>query len=239
MNEPRAFERIAGIAGLLTTLFMIGNIVTLLASVGSDTNALFDGAEMLRLGAPVAGMFHASMVFDLLAYLSFAPVVLFCWARLKQDGEGLISLYAFGGLAYSLLGSIGAVVIDAVFPELMNGFASATTTQQATLELIARVLYRAVEHGIWNPLEVLMVSVWFLGLGLLVRHRIPWLGSLAIVIGVVGLLDPLGWMIGNDTVLAVGGFGNILIPVWTAWFGFGVLRDPLFLQAEKGSLHAR
>src|SRR5512142_274634 len=120
MNEPRAFERMAGIAGILTTLFMVGNIVTLLASVGNDTNALFDGAEMLRLGAPAATMFHASMVFDLLAYLSLAPVVVYCWSSLKQGGEGLVSLYAFCGVAYSLLGSIGAVVIDAVFPQWMS-----------------------------------------------------------------------------------------------------------------------
>ncbi len=234
MNEHRNFERAASMAGILTTLFMIGNIVTLLASVGKDTNALFDGAEMVRLGAPAAPMFHASMVFDLLAYLSFAPVVVFCWAWLKQGNEGLVSLYAFCGVAYSLLGSIGAVVIDAVFPQLMAEFAAAPAAQQETLKLIARVLYRAVEHGIWNPLEVLMVSVWFLALGLLLRRRIPGLGNLALVTGALGLLDPLGWIIGSDTVLGIGGFSNILLPIWTAWFGIRLLRHPLFVGTQKG-----
>jgi hypothetical protein len=239
MNEHRDFERIAGLAGILTTLFMIGNIVTLLASVGKDTNALFDGAEMLSLGAPAAAMFHASMVFDLLAYLSLAPVVVCCWSWLKPGREGLVSLYAFCGVAYSLLGSIGAVVIDAVFPQLMTSFASTPAAQRELLQVIALVLYRAVEHGIWNPLEVLMVSIWFLGIGLLLRRIKPGLGILAIVIGALGLLDPLGWMIGSDTVLSIGGFSNILVPVWTAWFGIALLRNPLSLGIEKGSVHAR
>ena len=238
MNEHRSFERIAAIAGILTALFMIGNAVTLLVSVGNDTNALFDGAEMLRLGAPAAAMFHVSMVFDLLAYLSLAPVVLYFWASFKPGREGLVSLYTFCGVAYSLLGSIGAVVIDAVFPQLMTNFASTPAAQREMLQLIARVLYRATEHGIWNPLEVLMVSIWFLGIGLLLRQARAGLGILAIVIGAVGLLDPLGWIIGSDTVLSIGGFGNILIPVWTAWFAIALLRNPLSFGIEKGSAHA-
>src|SRR5512140_2179834 len=238
MDEHRSFERLAAISALLTTLFMVGNVVTLLVSVGSHSDALFDGAQMLALGAPAAGMFHVSMVLDLLAYLALAPVVMFCWAWLKNESEGLISLYTFSGLSYSLLGSIGAVVVDAVIPQLMVSYAATPAAQQETLRLITRVLYRAVEHGIWNPLEVLMVSVWFLGIGLVLRRRQRWLGILAIVIGALGLLDPVGWMVGSDTVLSMGAFSNILIPVWTAWFGIALLRNPQFIGVAKGSAHA-
>lgn len=225
---------IPGISAVLTTLFTIGNVVTLLASVGGNSSALFDGAQMLTLGAAAAPMFHASMVFDLLAYLSLAPVVLFWWSRLKAVNEGLVSLYAFCGVAYSLLGSIGAVVVDAVIPQMMNSYSAATPAQQEAMQFAARTLYRAVEHGIWNPLEVLMVSVWFLGIGLLLRRWKPGLAILAIIIGAVGLLDPLGWIVSSDAVLSIGALGNILIPVWTAWFGIGLLRNPLFLGPIEG-----
>ena len=238
MDGHRDFANVAGIFAVLTPVFMIGNAATLLVSVGGDSNALFDGAEMLRLGAPAAQMFHASMVLDLLGYLSFAPVVLFCSWRLQQTDDGLISLYAFGGVAYSLLGAVGAVVIDAVFPQLMAGYASTPAAQQQVLQLVARILYRAVEHGIWNPLEVLMVSVWFLGLGLILRRRRAGLGILALVTGGLGLLDPIGWVIGSDTVLSIGGFSNILIPVWLIWFGIALLRNPFLLDAGKGQVHA-
>lgn len=238
MNEHRDFEKIAGIAGILTTLFTIGNAVTLLASVGNNSNALFDPALMLPMGAPAARMFHVSMVFDLLAYLSLAPIVVFCWSRLKEGSEGLVSLYAFCGLAYSLLGSIGAVLADAVLPMMMIGYSAASAAQQEMLQVFARYFYRAIEHGIWNPLEVLMVSVWFVGLGLLLRREKTGLAFLALVIGAVGLLDPIGWILGSDTVLSIGAIGNVLIPVWTAWFGIASLRNPLVLGIGKGSVHA-
>ncbi len=238
MEQRRDFERITSIAGGLTTLFMIGNAVTLLISVGNHSNAMFDAAEMLRLGAPAAAMFHASMVLDLLGYLSLAPVTVFCWSRLKETNEGLVSLYAVSGLAYSLLGSIGAVVVDAVIPQMMVSYAAASASQQETMQLFARFLYRAVEHGIWNPLEILMVSIWFLGLGLLLRRRRPGLGILALVAGLVGLLDPIGWMLGSDMVLSIGAVGNVLIPVWTAWFAIDLLRHPSLSGSVKGLARA-
>jgi hypothetical protein len=238
MDMDRNFLRVAGVASILTAVFMICNAVTLLAAVGNNSNALLDPALMLPLGAGAARMFHASMVFDLLAYLSLAPVTVFWWSQLKEGREGLVSLYAFCGLAYSLLGSIGAVLADAVLPAMMTGYSTAPASQQEMLQIFARYFYRGIEHGIWNPLEVLMVSVWFLGLGLLLRRMKPGLGILALVAGTVGLLDPIGWMLGSDTVLSIGAIGNVLIPVWTAWFGIAILRNPLFLATEEGAAHA-
>lgn len=238
MEKDRSFPTGAGIFAVLTALFMIGNAVTLLISVGNHSDAMFDAAAMLQLGAPAAAMFHASMVLDLLAYLSLAPVTIFCWSRLKEANEGLVSLYAFCGVAYSLLGSIGAVVVDAVIPQMMVNYAAAPATQQETMRLIARSLYQAVEHGIWNPLEVLMASVWFLGLGLLLRRMRPALGILALAAGAVGLLDPLGWVLGSDTILSIGAVGNVLIPIWTAWFGIALLRNPSYLGTGNGPANA-
>ena len=238
MTEPRNFQRLAGIAAILVTLFIAGNVITLFASVNNNAGVFSDAALLLPLGAGAARLFHVSMVFDVLAYLLFAPVVIFCWSWLKRPGEGLVSIYTYCGLAYSLLGSLGAVIVDAVIPRMMVDYASVSSAQQETLKMLSRYFYLAVAHGVWNPLEVLMVSIWFLMVGSLLRREKRGLGILAQVIGCLGLLDPLGWILQSDVILNIGGLGTVLIPVWMAWFGIHLLRSRDVRPSLSGSWHA-
>ncbi len=224
MNEDRLLRRVAGIAAVLLAVFMIGNAATIVMALKDPTAAFNDAASLLTLGAAAARLFHISMVFDVLAYLSFAPIAVFCWSRLKRQREGLASLLAFCGLAYSLLGSTGGVVVDAVMPTMMARYASAAPAEQAIMRVTATALNQAVAHGIWNPLEVLMVSAWFLGFALFLWRAKRGLAVLALVIGAVGLLDPLGWILGSEAVLTAGAIGTALMPVWGVWFGIDVLR---------------
>jgi hypothetical protein len=227
MTDTRSFQKLAGVAGMLVTLFIAGNVVTLFAAVQNHTEAFSDAAVLLPMGAGAARWFHTSMVLDVLGYLFFIPVVLWCAMWIRAGGTGWGSLFTFCGLAYSLLGALGGVMVDAVLPRLMLDFPAASAAQQETLRLLARYFYLAVAHGIWNPLEVLMLSIWFLGLGRLLRAQQRALAILALVAGCIGLLDPLGWVIRSDVVLNIGGLGTVLLPIWCAWFAIDVLRRPL------------
>lgn len=238
MNNSREFQRIVGITALLVTLFIVGNVITLFASVNNNTQAFSDAARLLAMGAGAARLFHISMVFDVLAYLMFAPLVVFCWSQLRPRSEGLASLFAFCGLSYSLLGSLGGVVVDALLPSMMSDYAAAAPAQQDVLRLLARYSYLAVAHGVWNPLEVLMVSVWFLGFGLFLLQERRGLAILALVLAGLGLLDPIGWIFGSDVILNIGGLGTALLPIWTACFGVHLLRSPAGLLAAPEALHA-
>jgi len=238
MNNSRDFQRIAGIAAILVTLFIIGNVVTLFASVNNNAQVFSDAALLLPMGAGAAQLFHLSMVFDVLAYLLFAPVVAFCWSWLKPRAEGLSSLFAFCGLSYSLLGALGGVIVDALLPRMMSDYAAASPAQQEVLRLLARYSYLAVAHGVWNPLEVLMVSLWFLGFGLFLLREPRGLAVLALVLAGLGLLDPVGWMLRNDTIMNIGGVGTVLLPVWTVWFGVHLLRSRGPVLATPETSHA-
>jgi hypothetical protein len=238
MSESRDFQRIAGIAAILVTLFIVGNVITLFASVNNNAGVFSDAALLLPMGPGAARIFHVSMVFDVLAYLVFAPVMVFCWLWLKRRSEGLVSLLTFCGLSYALLGSVGGVIVDAVLPKMIVDFPAAAPAQQEILRLLARLFYLAIAHGVWNPLEVLMVSVWFLGFGLLLRREKRGLAILALAVSCLGLLDPIGWILGNDVILNIGGVGTVLIPVWTAWFGIDLLRSPDLISSITEPRHA-
>jgi hypothetical protein len=83
-----------------------------------------------------------------------------------------------------------------------------------------------------------MVRVWFLAFGLLLRRDKRGLAILAFAISIVGLLDPIGWILSSDAALNVRGIGIVLIPVWTAWFGIDMLRSWELSSSMKGSMHA-
>jgi hypothetical protein len=229
MSNARTFQKLAGISAILLTAFVLGNVITLIAAVGKDVAAFSDASLLLSMGAASARMFHVSMVLDVLGYLSFAPIAVFCWLWLRHKGEGFVGLFTLGGLAYSLLGALGGVVVDAVLPPLMRAYPTSSGAQMESTKVAARIAYQAVAHGVWNPLEVLLVSVWFLGIGLLIRQERRGLGILALVVSAFGLLDPIGWILGSEAILNIGGVGTVLILVWSLWFGSDLLRNPALL----------
>ncbi len=238
MSDNGNFRRFAGACALLTTVLMLGNAATILG-LARNPQALFDDpALLLSLGAGGARLFHISMVLDVLGYLALGPVVVFCSAWLKEQGQGPASLFTYAGLAYSLLGSIGGVVMDAVMGRMMVSYAAASLAEQQVLRSLAQYLSQAVAHGIWNPLEVLMISVWFLGIGPFLWRKNSGLAVVALVVGTLGLLDPVGWMLGSELALEIGAIGTVLIPVWTAWLGIELLRNARWVGSINGEDHA-
>jgi hypothetical protein len=233
MSDAVRFQRVAGIAAICCAVLMTGNIVALFASVNSNPNAFTDPALLLAVGAKGASLFRASMVFDLFAHLTFVPIVIFCWLWLQTDKNRLILLYTFCGFAYALFGSLGAAMLGSVVPRLISAYALAGASQREVLRVVMDVFYRAIAFGVWNPLEVLMVSAWFLGTGSLLLRKRAAIGVFALVVGLFSLLDPLGWIANSDLVFDLGGGGTALAVCWLLWFGIDLLRRPAQL-AEPG-----
>ena len=226
MSDSARFLRVTGISAILLTLFTIGNVITLFMSVNNNVQAFNDARLMLSVGTRGADLFHWSMVFDLFAYLAFVPIVLFFWSWFRADSQTMLQLYTFCGLAYSLLGSTGAVVLGALVPNLIGGYALASATQQEAMQIVAGAFYQSISRGVWNPLEILLIGAWFIGIGSVLRHEKPALGILALIIGFFAMLDPLGWILNSDLVFNVGVGGMLLMPIWSMWLGIDLLRDP-------------
>lgn len=228
MSNARRFQQLAGIAAVLGTMIVIGNVITLFASTRNQASNFFnDPGLLLSIGASGANLFHWSMVLDLFGYLAFAPIALFCWFWLKSRNEYMMLFYTVCGLGYSLAGSAGAAILAAIVPKLVSEYALASAAQQESLRSLVDTFYRAVAYGVWNPLEVLFVSVWFLGIGSLLRRERPGLGIFALIISAFAILDPVGWILNNSLIFNIGGIGTALILIWSLWFGIDLLRGPL------------
>jgi len=228
MNDFSRFQKVAGLSAVFLTVATVINVIFLFASVNYDTTALFtDPSPILLIGSRGANLFHWSMVFDLFAYLSFAPIPLLCWNWFKAKSPNLVLLYTMCGVAYSLIGMIGAVLLGVTVSTLVNGYALANAGQKEIMQVLLGVLYQVVVGGLWNPLEILLLGIWFLGIGSLLRQERRSLGVLTLIIGVFAMFDALGWITQIEVIFRVGVFGISLLIIWAAWFGIDLLRQPV------------
>jgi hypothetical protein len=228
MNDFSRFQKMAGFSAIILTVATLFNVITLFASVNYDTTALFsDPASLLLIGSRGANLFHWSMVFDWFAYLSFAPIALLCWNWFKSKSPNLVLLYTMCGVSYSLIGSIGAILLGVAVPELAKGYAVATASQQESMQTFLNIFYEMVVRGLWNPLEIFMLGIWFLGIGSFLRHERSTLGILTLILGAFAMLDVLGWITQIEIIFEIGVFGISLLLIWGVWFGINILRQPI------------
>jgi uncharacterized protein DUF4386 len=228
MNDFSRFQKLAGWAGVFLTVATVFNATTLFVSANFDMAALFsDPAPLLLMGSRGANWFHWSMVFDIIAYLSFTPIALLCWDWFKLKSPNLVLLYTMCGVAYSLIGIIGAVLLGVAVPTLANNYNLATPTQRESMEVLLNLFYNMVVRGLWNPLEISLLGIWALGIGSFLRQERRAVGILTLIIGVFAMLDALGWITQVELIFRIGVFGISLLIIWGAWFGITILRRPV------------
>ena len=174
MNDFPRLERLAAWSGIVLTVATVLNVITLFWSAKDHTGALFsDPTPLLLIGSSGASWFHWSMAFDLVAYLSFVPIAVFGYRWFRSQRPNLVLLYMIGGVSYSLIGSVGAVLLGVAIPTLAREYPAATPNQQEAMQMMIKVFYSMVVRGLWNPLEVFLLGVWCLGIGALLRRERP------------------------------------------------------------------
>ena len=228
MNDNIQFQRLAAVAAILSAPLAFGSVALSLAAVNGNAQAFLDGS-VIAIGLRGANLFRWAMLLDIFGfYLLLAPLALVLWHWLEPRGPNLVRFYTVCGLAYILIGAMGAVVLSAVEPPLMIEYAQASASQREILEVVFNSFYRAVDRGLWNPLEALLASIWWLGIGLAVRRERSALGVVTVVLGLSALLDAVGRIFTVEAVYQVGVGGLfLLLPIWALWFGIDLLRRPV------------
>jgi hypothetical protein len=230
VNDFPRLQRLAAWSGIVLAGATVLNVITLFWSARNNTGALFsDPTPVLLIGSSGANWFHWSMAFDLVAYLSFAPIAVLSYSWFRAQRPNLVLLYTIGGVSYALIGSIGAVLLGVFIPTLVRDYPAAAPGQQAAMQVMIKVFYSMVVRGLWNPLEIFLLGIWCLGIGALLRRERAALGVLTLVIGAFAMVDTVGWITQVELIFRIGVFGISLLIVWAAWFGTSVLRRPVVI----------
>jgi hypothetical protein len=229
MSDHQSFQRLAAGTTILAVLCYFSSVVLLLAVMNySFSIEAFSGA-MISLGSRGANLLRWGMIFDVFgSYLLLAPLALHLWNWLKPRSPNLVTLYTLCGLAYILIGSMGAIVLSAVLPPLINDYVQASASQRDTLQVVFNGFLNAVFLGLWNPLEVFLLGIWLVGLGPLIQRERRALGIVTRLLGFSALIDSAGRFLDVQTIFFIGSSGLfLLVPIWLIWWGIDLLRKPV------------
>lgn len=229
MNDHPSFQRLAARITILAVISYLISVVLLLAVMNySFSIEAFSGA-MISAGSRGAGLLRWAMIFDVFgSYLLLTPLALHLWIWLRPKSPNHVTLYTLCGLAYILIGSMGAIVLSAVLPPLMNEYVQASATQRDTLQVVFDSFLNAVFLGLWNPLEVFLLSIWLIGLGPLIQGERQGLGTVTRLLGFSALIDSTGRFFDMQTIFFIGSSGLfLLVPVWLIWWAIDLSRKPV------------
>lgn len=177
-----------------------------------------DSTALVAVGAAKAGLFRASLLFDMFgSYLLTLPATLALWRFLRQRHDpALVDLLALGGVIYALAGAAAAVVWAEAGAALIRAYA--VTPNAAVASDFAALARSAI--GVWQIVCVLTGGAWWLGSGLLLRSRWKWFSRYSIAFGAlaiaIGLTKTLGVDL-NSSGPATAAFAPIA--VWIGWLG--------------------
>jgi hypothetical protein len=170
-----------------------------------------------------------SMICDMLGYyMLLLPVIYYLhyWMKVKTAWSNLIT---FCGLAYVLIGSIGASILAVVWPYTLNVYAAAAPAMQPIIKANFELVNTIVYNGMWNLLEMLFAGIWWLVAGILLyKEKYKAIAVISIITGSFSLLDGFSGMIENDILHEISlNVYLYLSIVWALWMGILIYRKPL------------
>src|SRR6266566_2841375 len=208
MNNDASFQRLAAVTSILAALLACGSIGLQAVVLSVNVDPFSHPSSILGIGANGANFFRWGMILDMFGYyLLLAPLALLLRSRLQPKGMNLIALHTFCGLAYMLIGALGAATLAAISPPLIEGYGHASGQQRQVYEVVFSGFLNVVYVGLWNLLESTLGGMWWVGIAVScygannlfsVFSRPCWgsLRSLMLLVGywIFSSSTPLDWL---------------------------------------------
>jgi hypothetical protein len=200
-----------------------------LAIVEFDAESFRDPDVVLALGAGAAGMLRTSFLLVMLgSYLLLVPLAVALWSRLGPQRDAAWSTALVAGLAYLGLGAAGASILAAVWPELIEQYATSASDRDAVRVAFVTAT-RVAEGGLQGAVQNIAGGVWWTLVGLRLRAAGHGkLGWLTLVLGAASTVNALGSLLAAEALTLPGLTLTVLLaPVWSIAVGVTVVRDRL------------
>src|SRR5215216_1758073 len=216
MNDNYSFQRFAAITAIVSFFTAMASNVLQAIPVNFNSEFPINPVMFLSVGINGANFLRWGLILDMLGYyLPLLPIALFIQDWFKTKHPIWTRFYTICGLGYILIGATGAVTLAVVQPPLINAYAQASVEQRLVLETIFGAIWNIVYAGMWNILGELLVGIWFLGIGLLLRSERRVLSIITMIVGISALVDSFGNIVGIESFALVGlSVYIILAPIW-------------------------
>lgn len=223
MKKNFTYTRILGIVTIMAGLFAAGCLLTGAMAVEYNFDA-FSNPSLLLQYDHNSQLVYWFLIFDMAGYyLLLLPAVLYLHQQFKYHSPWT-SLFTFCGIGYVLTGAIGAAMLAATWPYLMQLHSVSPAANQQNIALVFNSINLLVTKGLWNMLEVLFAALWWIGFGKLLLRDYKIIGTLSLVAGFACLLDAVA-TIANWNMPAELGVNIYLLMgiVWPVALGVNIL----------------
>ena len=222
-------RKIVGFVTLISGVIGLVSYVLVLMAVNFNFEFFNDPSQIFQTEGKSSLLLKWSMITDLFGYyLLLVPVLFFIhnWMEMKTTWS---PVFTFCGAAYIFAGALGASILGASWPMLIDKFSLATSVQQDMVKLSFENLSWMVGDGIWNIFDACMFGVWFIAVGVLVKRENKTWGWFTISIGTLSALDFIG-NIFNIKIIADTALNLYLVlaPIWAILAGIAIRRNYLF-----------
>jgi hypothetical protein len=225
LASPGSERRALGWITLLSGLLALACMVVGLHAAQYDVDAFADPLRLLDMTGVDRRSLRAFMMLDMLGfYLLLAPIVLASHRFLKERTPWAQTLTACG-LAYVLIGAMGAAILAAAWPTILASHSVAAPAEALLLRSNFALVTQLVYDGLWNTLEVLLVGIWWCGLGLALWQKNRGFALLTLVTGLFPLLDGMAGMFALAPLHEAMLTGYLVMSiVWPVVLGVALLR---------------
>ena len=190
-------DRRLSVVGAASAVFALASVVLFGMAIGFDPAAGAETTERFVAAESADATFVKwGALADMLGYyLIPAGLIVAVRDRIPWTSSTARDICTVGGVAYAVMGSIGAVVLAVAAAPLIG----AGQDTRLTLETVARMV-----EGIWQWLEPVPFTAWAVGMSLAFRGRAPlWFGVFT-VLAVGGVLVWSGRILDVEPVLIAG-----------------------------------
>jgi hypothetical protein len=149
-------------------------------------------------------------------YLATAALAYVLWRQLRPRNPVIADLSTMAGVGYALAGGAGAAVLAVFGSSLMHDYTDATATEQVVITAQFATLTEVIMRSIWQFLDGILIGVWWLGIGLLLRPDRPRLSRLTLVLAAVAAIGAFVNLVGISLVRDV--LLGVLFILWAAWW---------------------
>jgi hypothetical protein len=229
------FQRTAGILAVIALPLAFASNLLLLMPFGFDLEAASDPVEALNLEADQSSMLRWGLILDLFGYyLLLLPLTLALRQWTRRETSQWMALATVCGIAYLMIGAIGAAGLAAVVPSLIDHYGLATSEVRSAIEVGYVLINDFVVQGLWNTLEVLLLGVWAGWVGAVMLRERRGLGLVSFALAAAAVLDGTGHIFALAAVSDVALSAYLLLaPTWALWLGLAMISDsPVTVKAK-------
>lgn len=225
MKKIFNYKKIVGIITITTGVVAAACILVGAIAVDYNFDAFSDPTLLLQYAHNSKAAYWFLLLDMAGYYLLLLPVIFYLHKQYKYQSPW-VPLLTFSGLGYVLVGAIGAAILAATWPQLMQ-YSLTPGADQQTVSLVFNTLTLIVTKGLWNILEVFFAALWWIGFGILFRRDHKTIGLLSIIAGIACLLDSVGTIAGWNMMAEIGVNIYLLMGIiWPVVLGIYTIRKP-------------